>query len=124
MKALTGFTLIELIIVIAVLAILAAVAIPKYINLTKEAKLATAEGFAGALTSASSLNYNLCQKNESGCISSISNCHGFAALLNQQRLPSGMKISDVDAFPASGNAAECQISYGKGNIVEFKALVP
>ncbi len=47
-----GFTLIELVIVIVILGILAAVAVPKFVGLTKEAKTSAVNGFAGSLRAA------------------------------------------------------------------------
>ncbi|MBI1976397.1 MAG: prepilin-type N-terminal cleavage/methylation domain-containing protein [Candidatus Omnitrophica bacterium] len=53
----SGFTLIELIMVIAILAILATVSIPKFIDLTIEAKKAGAQGGLGSLRSAVAISY-------------------------------------------------------------------
>lgn len=57
MRKRAGFTLIELIMVIAILAILAAVSIPKFIDLTTEAKKAGAQGGLGSLRSAVAISY-------------------------------------------------------------------
>lgn len=53
----SGFTLIELVIIIVVLGILAAVAIPKYQDITGEAKIAATKGALGNLRSGISIYY-------------------------------------------------------------------
>src|SRR5438034_10936355 len=46
-----GFTLVELVVVIVVLGILAAIAIPRYAAYTRDARLASLNGLAGAMRS-------------------------------------------------------------------------
>lgn len=52
-----GFTLIELVAVIVILGILAAVAVPRFFNLSNEAKQSALNATVGSIESASTLNY-------------------------------------------------------------------
>lgn len=52
-----GFTLIELVAVIVILGALAVVALPRFVDLQDEAQQASAEGVAGAISSAFAVNF-------------------------------------------------------------------
>ncbi|WP_341495454.1 type II secretion system protein [Photobacterium damselae subsp. damselae] len=52
-----GFTLIELVVVIVILGILAVVAMPKFLNLQRDARIADLKGAEGALKSANGIVY-------------------------------------------------------------------
>jgi len=57
MKKQKGFTLIELVMVIVILGILSAVAIPKYVDMQDEARMAAAKGVIGTVRSAIAIQY-------------------------------------------------------------------
>ena len=52
-----GFTLIELVMVIVILGILAATAIPRFVNLSDQARGASVDGLAGSISSAFAINF-------------------------------------------------------------------
>lgn len=63
-----GFTLIELVVVIVILGILAAFAIPRFINISAEARVSAVNGLAGSMRSTSALLHGmaLAQNNPGG----------------------------------------------------------
>jgi MSHA pilin protein MshA len=110
-----GFTLIELVMVIVILGILAASAIPSFVNVSGDARQAATDGIAGALGSASAINY---------AVRSIDGTDG-VAVADCQDVASALEGGlDADyAITASGIAdgatTTCTVSHTDGETATF-----
>jgi MSHA pilin protein MshA len=121
-----GFTLIELVVVIVILGILAAVALPRFVNMAGEAGDAAAQGVAGALSSATSINYG--QRTASNgargtaIISGTTTCDELLPLLAGGAMPAdndfvngAATITCANPAGAGGtNAAACMVAHAQG----------
>ncbi len=102
MKKQAGFTLIELVMVIVILGILAAVAIPKFVNLSADAKDSALKGVAGGLNSANAINYAARSANAAKGVA-ITNCTSVANAM--ESMPAGYTITSAAVAPGVTDSA-------------------
>lgn len=128
MQTQKGFSLIELVMVIVITGILAAMAIPKLVDLTKDASQSSLDGISAALGSANAVNVAACYANNDtpksgGCVK-ITKCSEVGGLIVPNQ-PLSTTVTSADgvffltldnAVATSGAQATCAVNVNRGKV--------
>jgi MSHA pilin protein MshA len=118
----SGFTLIELVVVITILGILAAFAVPKFVALDSQARIATVNGLEGSVKSAAALARGMAMATGSTVSVTMEGAAAAVTLLNNYPDVSATGIST--AVNTSANDFTYAVAAGVGTWTRVGARTP
>lgn len=138
MKNQQGFTLIELIVVIVILGILAATAMPKFLDISNQARRASLTGVAGSMNSAANLAHAAqlvagVASNISvtlGGVGGITMVNGYptadaAGIITAAGIDTTQwTVAGATVQMLTGPIATCQVSYAAATAVQGPVVTP
>jgi len=105
----TGFTLVELVITVSLVGILAVIALPKLTGVSDDARQASLEGVASAISSASTRNYAKRSANN-GHGTAVTLCSHAATLLEGGAVPDGFELGSGGSAVAADTKVDCVLN--------------